>query len=147
VYAAGEVTATVGDRGSELSLELAAAYPRTDIRSWRRSAGLDRGTGRITVRDTWDLDPAHPDGPVLVHFVVAAEAVRLSGGRAEITALGGGVLALTWAPATVPGAIMVRELDDPMLGDVWGDRLTRLALDVTALGPAGTVELTIEEHG
>jgi hypothetical protein len=147
VYAAGEVTATVGDRGSELSLELATAYPRTDIRSWRRSARLDRGTGRVTVRDTWDLDPAFPDGPVLVHFVVAAEAVRLSGGRAEITALGGGVLALTWAPAEVPGAIMVRELDDPMLSDVWGDRLTRLALDVTALGPAGTIELTIEEHG
>ena len=30
-------------------------------------------------------------------------------------------------------------LDDPMLSDVWGDRLTRLDIDVTALGPIGTL--------
>jgi hypothetical protein len=144
-YAARAVVPTVDDRGSSLSLELSGAYPRTDIRSWRRTARLDRGTGRVTVDDTWDLDP---DGPIVIHFVVAAEAVRVAPGRAEIIALGGaGVLVLTWAPAGVTGTTTVRELEDPMLSDVWGDRLYRLALDVTGLGPAGTIELTIEEHG
>jgi hypothetical protein len=32
-----------------------------------------------------------------------------------------------------------------MLRDVWGDRLTRLEIDVTALGPAGALDLTVEE--
>jgi heparinase II/III-like protein len=145
-YAARDVAVVVDDLGSELSLELAGAYPRHDIRSWLRSARLDRDTGRITIRDTWELEPAA--GPVLVHFVVAGEVIRLEPGRAEITALGGGgSIRLSWAPAGVPGTTMVRELDDPMLGEVWGDRLTRLALDVTALGPCGTIETTIEEHG
>ncbi len=33
-----------------------------------------------------------------------------------------------------------------MLSDVWGDRLTRLEIDVTALGPVGTLDLTVKEH-
>jgi hypothetical protein len=37
----------------------------------------------------------------------------------------------------------VRTLDDPLLNDVWGERLTRLELDVSALGPIGTLVWTI----
>jgi hypothetical protein len=32
-----------------------------------------------------------------------------------------------------------------MLSDVWGERLTRLELDVTAQGPIGTIVWTLEE--
>jgi hypothetical protein len=39
----------------------------------------------------------------------------------------------------------VRKLDDPRLSDVWGDRLTRLTIDVgDAL--AGTLTVTVEEQ-
>ena len=41
--------------------------------------------------------------------------------------------------------VTVRTLDDPMLGQVWGDRLTRLDFDVTAAGPAGTFTLTVKD--
>jgi hypothetical protein len=40
----------------------------------------------------------------------------------------------------------VRELDDPMLTDVWGWRLTRVEIDVTAIGPMGTLIMTITEE-
>lgn len=144
-YAARAVMPTVGDRGSALDLELAGAYPRTDVRSWRRTARLDRDAGRVVVRDVWELDPS---GPTVIHFVLATGEFRLFAGRAEVTALGdAGALTLTWAPAGVRATTTVRELDDPMLRDVWGDRLIRLALDVTALGARGSIELTIEEHG
>ena len=83
------------------------------------------------------------------HLVVAGD-VTVSPGRAEA----GGVV-VTWSPAanrhregtwTVPPCtVVVRELDDPMLSDVWGERLTRLDIDVTALGPVGTLELTVKE--
>jgi hypothetical protein len=33
-----------------------------------------------------------------------------------------------------------------VLRDVWGDRLTRLDIDVTGGGPAGTLDLTIKEQ-
>ncbi len=46
----------------------------------------------------------------------------------------------------MPCVATERLLDDPMLADVWGGRLTLLALDVSQLGPAGTVRLTVEER-
>ena len=67
-------------------------------------------------------------------------------GWAELTALeGAGSVRLTWEPASAPCTTTVRMLDDPMLSDVWGDQLTRLEVDVTALGPTGTIVWTIEE--
>jgi hypothetical protein len=125
---------------SGLTLDLGGAYPG-DHR-WHRAARLDRATGRVTVADTWNLSGT--GGTTEISWI-AAGAVRLSDGRAEVDALdGAGTVALTWAPA-VPATLTVRELDDPMLSDVWGERLTRLDIDVTALGPAGTLELNIEE--
>ncbi|MEU7867803.1 heparinase II/III family protein [Dactylosporangium sp. NPDC049140] len=135
-FAARDVA--VEDAG--LTLELGGAYPG-DHR-WRRKARLDRATGRVTVTDAWEL--AGGGGTTEIRWM-AAGVVRLAEGRAEVDALdGAGTVALTWTPA-VPCAAVVRELDDPMLSGVWGARLTRLDIDVSGLGPAGTLELTIEE--
>ena len=140
-HAAREVTAADG----ELSLDLAGAYPRTDVRCWRRTARLDRHSGRIVVTDTWVLDPDPEAAPTHIHLLVAG-AVRLGPGRAGIAALeGAGHVTLSWQPASAPCAATVRVLDDPMLAGVWGERLTRLAFDVTAAGPTGTFTLTVEE--
>ena len=172
-YAARDVSAVVDDTGSALHLDLAAAYPRNDIRRWERTARLDRATGTVTVRDSWQLDPGGRDGqlgprggdgqlgprggdgqlgpgggdgPTHVHLVVAG-SVRTGPGRAEIEALdGAGVVIVTWEPAGAPCTTTVRDLDDPMLREVWGDRLTRLDIDVTALGPTGTLHLSMKEQ-
>lgn len=158
-YAARDVSALVDDEGSELVLDLAAAYPHDDVHHWWRTARLDRAGGRITVRDAWELSAAPapapaqnpssaPDDPAdrsRINLIAAGE-VRLGVGRAEITALDGvGTVCLTWNPADAPCTSTVRVLDDPMLTAVWGDRLTRLEIDVTALGPVGALELTVEE--
>ncbi len=47
---------------------------------------------------------------------------------------------ISW-PEGVEASLTVRELDDPMLSDVWGARLTRLDLDVTT---ADAVAVTVE---
>jgi hypothetical protein len=140
-YAARDVRVTVGDDGSALTMDLAAAYPPGPaVRRWRRTAGLDRQTGRVTVTDTWDAD-----GPSRLHYLIAGE-LRLGDGQAEIIApYGAGVVRLRWEPG-VPVTTTVRELDDPMLSDVWGGRLTRLEMDVTALGPVGRLDLDMEEQ-
>lgn len=144
-YTARDASAVIDDAGSGLKLDLAAAYPRGDVRHWRRTARLDRVSGRITVRDSWQLDPGHNDAPTRLHLVVAGE-VSLGRGRAEVAALdGAGTVCVAWDPADAPCTATARDLDDPMLRDVWGDRLTRLEIDVTALTPVGTLELTVEE--
>ena len=150
-YAARDVSVTINDTKSGLSLDLAAAYPRSDIQRWQRSAWLDRATGRVTIEDAWRLDPSTADtapgaGPTRIHLLAAGE-VNVGHGRAEIRALGGaGTAVLTWRPAHAPATTTVRELDDPMLSDVWGRRLTRLEIDVSALGATDTLTLIVEEQ-
>jgi hypothetical protein len=52
---------------------------------------------------------------------------------------------VSWEPPA-PVTTTIRELDDPLLRDVWGDRLTRLDIDLTAQGPTGTLQLTVKEQ-
>jgi hypothetical protein len=132
-FAARDVTAD----GSGVTMDLAAAYPRDDIRRWTRAARLDRATGTVTVRDSWDLAPGA--GRTLIHLVVA--------GDADLTEQGftAGGVTVSW-PVRLPCTTVGRPLDDPMLSDVWGDHLTRVDIDVTPLGPVGTLELTVKEH-
>ncbi|BCJ45895.1 hypothetical protein GCM10010168_56850 [Actinoplanes ianthinogenes] len=125
----------------ELVLDLADAYPGAGVRTWRRTARLDRDT--VTVTDQWELEPGD-DRPTRIHLVLAG-AVRVGDGTAEVRAPdGAGLLRLSWSPP-VPCATSVRELDDPLLSTVWGDRLTRLEIDVSGLGPIGTLDLTVKE--
>ncbi|MFC7480069.1 heparinase II/III family protein [Luedemannella flava] len=141
-FAARDVA--VIDDGAGLTLDLAAAYPLTDVGTWRRTARLDRARGCVVVTDVWELAPATVEEPTTLRWLIAGE-VRLHEGRAEVTALeGAGRVALIWEPASAPGTVTVRVLDDPMLVDVWGDRLTRLEIDVTSIGAVGTLTLTVE---
>jgi hypothetical protein len=145
-YAARSVAVTIDDAGAELVLDLAAAYPRTDIRHWWRTARLDRAAGRIEVREAWALDPTADESACTTLRLLVAGGVELGRSRAQITAIdGAGTVALTWAP-DAPCTIIERKLDDPMLSDVWGDRLTRLDIDVTGLGAEAALTLTIEEQ-
>ncbi|MFC7534144.1 heparinase II/III family protein [Actinoplanes sp. GCM10030250] len=140
-YAARSVT--VDEEG--FAIEMADAYLRTDVVSWRRTARLDRTAGRVIVGDAWQLTPADDPEPTVLHLLLAGE-VTAGPGRAEVIALdGAGVLILTWDPA-LPCDTVVRDLDDPMLTSVWGDRLTRLDIDVTTIGPVGNLDLTCEEQ-
>jgi hypothetical protein len=145
-HAARDVSAVIEDTSSALTLDLSPAYPRTDIRRWQRTARLDRTTGTVTVTDDWELDPAGSGEPTLIHVVLAGQ-VSVGDGHARVVALdGAGVVILTWEPPGAPGHATVRELDDPLLCEVWGERLTRLDIDVSALGPIGALELKVKEQ-
>jgi hypothetical protein len=142
-FAARHVTPTYDDAGAVLHADLAAAYPRDDVRHWWRTSHLDRRTGGVTVTDAWEMAPG--EGPTSVHLLLAG-AVRLGTGSAQVDALdGGGTASLTWEPA-VPARLTERALDDPMLSGVWGERLTLLELDVTGVGPVGTLRVKVEER-
>jgi hypothetical protein len=133
-FAARDVTPS----GDGLALDLAGAYPVPGLRSWRRDARLEAvdDGARVVVDDAWSLDAsldessgAGPDaGPTTVRFLLAGE-VEIRPGRAVVQPLDGATpVTLTW-PADVPASLVEQPLDDPMLGHVWGERLTRLDLD------------------
>lgn len=139
-FAARDVSYTSTDAAASLSLDIADAYPLPQLTMWRRDVALDRVASRVTIDDAWTV---MGDEVTSVRLLLAGE-VRLDGTSAHIVPLDGArPVRVTWTPAA-PASLTVRELDDPMLSEVWGKRLTRLELDVSSLTCVSvTVELDI----
>ncbi|OLT53548.1 heparinase II/III family protein [Cellulosimicrobium sp. CUA-896] len=127
VFAARDVEP--GD--ARLRLDLAGVYPVDGVRTWRRDARLERtgDAARVVVHDTWDLGAAAPCAAV-VRLVLAGEVAVERGGARVVPLDGAPPVALTWDD-DVAVEVDVQVLSDPMLSDVWGERLTRLTLDVS----------------
>ncbi len=148
-FAASAVRHRSDDAGAQLDLDLARAYPRTDVRRWHRAARLDRTAGTVTIADEWELDPdpGDPDdtaGPTVVHLLLAGD-VEAGDGRVRVRALDdAGSLVVSWQPGTAPCSVETREINDPLLRAVWGEHLTRLTID-TQGAPAGRLVVTVEE--
>ena len=152
-FAATEVEAWVGDEASGLSLDLSGAYPGVSG-SWRRSVRLERSSRRVVIEDGWSPPAVHsagndrdatalPDGTTQVRMLLAGEVRREAASVIVIPLEGATPVRISW-PETVAAALVPRELDDPMLSEVWGERLTRLDLDVTTRdGVTVTVELDL----
>lgn len=145
-FAARDVTVDQDDDRASVRMDLAGAYPSTDVRHWWRTAYLDRAAGEVVVVDSWQSDSAagatgaEPNSNT-VRYLLAGE-VRLTGaGSAVVHAIeGAGDIVLGWEPPTTPAQLTEQKLDDPMLSQVWGDRLVRLSLD---LGDAATGTFTV----
>jgi hypothetical protein len=131
--------------------------PATDRSAWD-PARLDavalrglRDRGRQDFGSPWPALLAHayafgPEGPTLIHLILAGR-VECDAGRARIEALdGAGTVELGWEPADRPAGVTVRGLTDPLMREVWGGRLTRLDIDVTALGPVASLTLNVKEQ-
>ena len=135
-------TASVGDAATRFSTELAGVYPDAALRSWKRAVALERGGHpRVVVDDVWAFADAAGEAPTTLHLLVAGGIELLHDG-ARITPLDGATpVRLQWTPGLAV-TTTVRELDDPLLANVWGARLTRIELEVTGRDDARvTVEL------
>ena len=144
-YAAGSVEPRLGEAVSALSLDLAGAYPAPGLASWRRTAALERAddASRVVVEDDWDLDAWTGPGdepPTVVRLLVAGD-VRLVEDGLRVTPLEGArPVAVRWSPG-IRATLVERPLDDPMLSDVWGAKLTRVDLVV---GDRRKLRVTVE---
>ena len=144
-HTARDATPQLDGDGSALTLDIAGAYPGPDIVRWQREARLDRRDHRVRITDSWQLQPTSRPSATRVNLIIAG-AIDIGDGHAVLTALDdAGILRLTWNPTHAPCTTTVRTLDDPLLSDVWGKQLTRLEIDVTALGPIGTLIWTLEQ--
>ncbi len=135
--------ARVSDDGTRMQLDLTAAYPTDQLTRWTRTAELDRSSSRVVVTDDWDVTPG--TGSSTVHWVLAGEIDASTPGQVVIHPLDGArATLLTWDAATVTSSTTVRVLDDPMLAEVWGERLTRLELRVDDSAGHGSLVVTVE---
>ena len=129
-FAASEVEPVLDGPVAGLRLELGAAYPGSAI-SWRRRISLDRDTARVEIADAWHGIAARPGAPTRLHLLLAG-AVDMDddGVRIQPVEPGARAVVVRWSPG-ITATMTVRDLDDPMLSEVWGERLVRLELDVS----------------
>jgi hypothetical protein len=141
-FCAREAMAVVSDETTSASFELANAYPPSGIPTWLRSVTLHRGDpARVVIDDVWDAEPAPDAKPTVVRLVVAGQVELLPDGAYVQPIEGASPVRIGWAPGIRP-SVQMRELDDPMLSEVWGERLTRIELDVT---DRTSVRVTVEQ--
>ncbi|MFF7999077.1 heparinase II/III family protein [Streptomyces sp. NPDC007917] len=142
-HRADDVRVDLTPAAAALHAELAGAYPAGLLRTWRRSLRLVRATANspahVLIEDRWTPDLA---APVLLRHVLAGdvEDVELAEGRARVTA-DGHSLSISWDPNRATASLEHRRLDDPLLRESWGERLTRLTLTVP--GPAAGEPFTV----
>ncbi|MGP9539227.1 heparinase II/III domain-containing protein [Brachybacterium sp. AOP43-C2-M15] len=126
--------------GSVLDLELRDAYPAAaGLRSWRRTAALDRDARIVRVSDAWELEArgSHEDAPpVALHHVIAGDPLAHAPGLLRVRALSGAVAELRWDEELGTGALERREIDDPLLAASWGGAVHRLSLEGSEHGRA-----------
>ncbi|MEV0233357.1 heparinase II/III family protein [Nonomuraea sp. NPDC050786] len=141
-YAARQVEVVDGPDRFEVRLDLAAAYPVPELERWWRRAALDRCGGRVTIEDAWSF--TGDGGTSVLHFVLAGQVEQPSPGRVVVRPPDGARSAVvSWDPAGATAALTVRTLDDPMLTEVWGERLTRLELRLPGTA-RGAFEVRVE---
>lgn len=144
-YAARSVSSRFADAESCLRMDLSGAYERSDVRHWWRTARLDRSHARITVTDEWDLVDAADLHPTVVHVLLHGAVDMTDGGATITTPCGTHRAALRWSPSSVRSDLTTLHLEDPMLTNVWGPTLTRLALDIGDAS-SGSLTVSLEVH-
>lgn len=145
---AAQVLAAPDAGNPRLELAIGAAYG-LQPEQWTRCSALDRGARRVTITDRWSLPPTW-DGvaeggtsDVDITYL-AAGTVHLGDGTVVVLPAGipaagtGRGAALRWEPAAA--VVLADEwlLDDPLLADVWGAKLTRLRFRLPADSLSGT---------
>jgi len=144
-HRARSVSCHDGSRKVSMTADLASAWPAgAGLDSYVRTATLDRDAQQIVVRDTWR-------GPgvssLVLPLTLAAEPSLDEGGSAGLghrrvrLQTKAGFLNLDLEGAAEV-EIEVRELDDPNLKGLWGERLWRLLITPDGDLHRGVVKLT-----
>ncbi|QLD12390.1 heparinase II/III domain-containing protein [Microbacterium oleivorans] len=124
-FAASDARLTRSDEIPAMDVEIGGAYPPGAVATWRRQTSLDRRAARVEIHDRWQ-----GAGPATAVRLLLAGEVTAGPGWARVVPLdGAGPVRIAWA-ADAPHTLEARDLDDPMLSDVWGRSLTRLEIGV-----------------
>lgn len=138
-YRARDVYAAPDGRSIMMHADLAAAWPeQLELESYVRTAVLDRDGHRVVVTDTWKGSGV---SSLVVPLTLAAEP-EIGDGEVGFR-VGGSTVTLSIAGAAAISS-ETRDLEDPNLRALWGDRLWRLLITPQAPYDHGRLELIFD---
>ncbi len=133
-YAARDVTYAMDDRVAELTLDIAAAYPEeAHINSWVRTVVLHRGQ-EITITDAYDLQDV--TGDMILSLLTACKAVLQDSGQIALKPVelpdgrASGAAQISYDADKLMASTEEIIIEDNRLRRIWGNRLTRIILEV-----------------
>ena len=110
----------------DFSLDIAGAYPEeAACRTWVRDYRFDRRKNTIVLTDSYELSELK--GPVALNFLTCGTVTV--GKTIEITAFGH-TLQMAYDASKFEVTTETIEQTDPRLSSVWGEKLTRISMQV-----------------
>ncbi|MFH5184962.1 heparinase II/III family protein [Paenibacillus sp. TAB 01] len=130
-YRAGDVAYEADGAKSELSLNIAAAYPaEAGIKQWRRSCALHRASedarAFVEIRDQFELQEASAE--VVLNYLTLQPPSLLDGSSIELRHESGDRLLLAYDGEGLAPSVETVPVTDSRMLPIWGDRVYRLQL-------------------
>ena len=125
-YRSRSVSFADNGRTMDFSLDIAGAYPEeAACRTWVRDYRFDRRKNTIVLTDSYELSELK--GPVALNFLTCGTVTV--GKTIEITAFDH-TLQMTYDASKFEVTTETIEQTDPRLSSVWGEKLTRVSMQV-----------------
>jgi len=146
-YAARNVTYRTDDTVSELSLDIAGAYPEeANINTWTRTVTLNRGQN-ITITDAYELKGISDN--LTLNLLTPCEVLLQDGGRLALKASElsdgrvSGAAQIHYDADKLTASTEEIAIEDSRLRQIWGNRLTRVILKAKTPAQVGKWQLRV----
>lgn len=126
-----------------LTSDLADAYPIGARVSWERDVLLHRGRA-VTIPDSWKLPATSAPAVGRLDLVLAGDLSLLDDDCVMHAPEGVGSVGICWDGSVAAAVVEHVALDDSMLREAWGRRLSRLTLTLHD-APSGRVTVQTVE--
>ncbi len=142
-FRATELDYESNDRGAQLSMELATAYPpEAHVKSWRRVVKLDRTRNVIEIIDSYFL--MEPVSNVRLSLMTACSVAESRKGQLVLTSSQGAPPTLiAFDSGLLTANVETIPLEDDELKRNWGNQIFRIQLKTAEPKTSGRLRLTI----
>ncbi|HHW08637.1 MAG TPA: heparinase [Firmicutes bacterium] len=135
---------TDGDKGEELELDIAPAYPEeAGILEWRRTVRLEREpVPSVRIKEEFKLNK--PSGQIILNLITPLAPESALPGEIILPLPGERPVSLRYDPTVLQPTINPIDMeDDPRMTHTWRNGLVRLQLSVTQKMKEGRFELVL----
>lgn len=140
-FAAREVSYRADDAAAEISMDIAAAYPREALcKSWKRSFRFVRSR-QIEITDTYALESVKQ--PLVLNLMTGCEVDLSTPGRLVLTNSKQGTLVVAFDASALKPQVELIEVTDARLKPVWGEKVHRVQLIAEKPASNGTFTITL----